>query len=503
MRRFKKILAATTAAALALGGPSGSFGAGFYPNLPVPGGQAYCYNTVNGVCQGTVPSGAPSVTGSETTEIDTGLSSGQFPQSENVPLSALGLPFGINRLVGGDMMTNLAQRLSTTKGIASLAGFSPTAAVVTADGWWAYSTGSQVTVTMASGTTEVLPALGSTKALRVARPSGQTPSGAICLGQTLDQNQAAPLIGQNAVFSFYELNGATQSAAGGAFTVQMSYSANAAAAGTQATLGFAGSVGSKYAIGTNAATFGTSGPTSQTAAAPIVQSVATQSTAAPTTVLGGGTVGANGFVTFAGSTTWTRYVVAATIPATIPGTTTAVTDVSVEVCFLPTATTSVTTDWIELQGLQLEAKPSAVTPTFPNGVITPTAFERRPASVEALIDLSYWWYNFESQTLITAVANSVNQSVTVTQCNVPFPVPMRIVPAVQYTSGFQAFTTTGYSAVNACTLAVEGTYSVVPSNTGTVVQCTATTIPAAGTANILTTLGTSSATGIISASALP
>jgi hypothetical protein len=478
-----------SALAIALGG-SLAWAAGFFPNVPVVGGPSYCNSFVNGTCAATTPAGASALTGSETIAADTGLAAGAIPQTELVPTSVLGLPFGINRLVGGDMMTNLAQRLSTTKGIASLASLTPTAAVMNADGWWEYSASGNTTVTMGSGTTEVLPALGSTKALRLARTSGTT-GAQMCLGQTLDQNQAAPLIGQNAVFSLYELNGAGQSATGGNFTIQMSYSANAAAAGTQATLGFAGSVGSKYAIGTNAGTFGTGGPTNQTATSPILVSGTT------------GTIGANGFVTIAGSTTWTRYAVAAPIPAFIPGTTTAVTDVSVEVCFTPAAATAITTDWIEVQGLQLEAKPSTVTPSLPSGVVSPTAFERRPASVESLIDYSYWYYNFENQSAITAVANCVNASVTVANCNVQFPVPMRIVPAVAYTSGFQAFTTTGYSAVNACTLAVAATYAVVPSNVGTVVQCTATTIPAAGTANILTSLGTSSATGIISASAYP
>jgi len=449
-----------------------------------------------------VPPGLQSLSGGEITEIDTGLPQGQYPQSENVPVALLGLPFGVNRLIGGDFTTNLAQRLSTAKGIASLAGITPTAAVMSADGWWVYSAAGTTTTTIASGTTEVLSALGTTKALRFARTTSTT-GAQQCVGQTLDQNQAAPLIGANAVFSFYELNGAGQSAVGGTFTAQISYSANTAAAGTQATLGYAGSVGSKYAIGTNAATFGSGGPTSQTAAVPVVQNVATQNTPAPTTVLGGGSVGANGFVTFAGSTTWTRYVVAAPIPANIPSTTTAVTDVSVEVCFTPTGTGASTTDWIELQGLQLEAKPSTPTMVFPSGVIGPTAFERRPASVEALIDYSYWYFNYENQAAINAVANCVDQSVTIAQCFVQFPVQMRIVPAVSLTSGFQIFTTTGYNAVNACTLAVNGTYAVVASATGTVVQCTATTVPAAGTPNILTSLGTSSATGIISASAYP
>ena len=136
-------------------------------------------------------------------------------------------------------------------------------------------------------------------------------------------------------------------------------------------------------------------------------------------------------------------------------------------------------------------------------MITPTAFERRPASVEALIDYSYWYYNFENQSIITAVATCENTSTTVANCFVPYPVPMRIVPAVQYTSGFQAFVQVGETSVNACTLAAAATYALVPNNLGTTVQCTATTLPAAGTANILSTLGTSSATGIISASAYP
>lgn len=478
------------AGVLATGCAAGALAAGFFPNVPVVGGVTYPSSIVNGVGQNYVPAGAPALTGSEMTNVDTGLANGAFPQSELVPVSALGLPFGVNRLVGGDFNTNLTQRLSTTKGIATLASITPTAAVMTADGWWEYSAAGTTTTTIASGSTEALPALGTTKALRFARTTSTT-GAQQCIGQTLDQNQSAPLIGSNAVFSFYELNGAGQSATGGAFTAQVSYSSNSAAAGTQATLGYAGSVGSKYAIGTNAGTFGTGGPTNQTAAVAIV---------APGNAA---TVGANQFVTFTGSTTWTRYVLPVTIPATIPGGTTAVTDVSVEVCFTPTGTGASTTDWIELQGLQLEAKPSAVTPALPSGVITPTAFERRPASVEALIDYSYWYYNFESQTLVAPVASCENTSTSVANCLVQFPVPMRIAPAVSYTAGFQAFAQVAETSVSACSaLATASTLTTVPSATGVLVGCTAS-VGAAGTANQLLSLGTSSATGVISASAEP
>ena len=488
MRFKRKILAGVLATATM--GVAVALAAGFFPNVPMVGGPQYCYNTVNGTCQGYVPAGAPALTGSETTAVDTGLSAGQFPQTELVPTSVLGLPFGVNRLVGGDFDTNLEQRLSTTKGIASLAGITATAATMSADGWWLYGKGtSSNTVTIASGTTEVLPALGSTHALRLARTSAAT--GALeCIGQTLDVNQSAPLIGSNAVFSFYELNGAGMSATGGAFTAEISYSSGTPAS-AQATLGYAGSQGSKYAIGTNASTFGASGPTNQTAAVPVL--VAGTS----------GIIGASGFVTIPGATTWARYAVAAPIPTVIPGTTTAVTDVSVQVCFTPTVATSITTDWIELQGLQLEAKPSTVTPTLPNGVITPTAFERRPASVESLIDLSYWYYNFESQTLVAPVASCENTATSVTNCYLQFPVPMRVAPVMQYTTGFTAFAQVGETSIGACSaLATASTTTTVPSPSGVLIACT-TTVGAAGTANQLMSLGTSSAVGIISASALP
>jgi hypothetical protein len=482
----------TGAAIVALGIGAAQAAGNLTNGLPVVGGTSYCNSTANGTCSVTVPAGAPSITGSELVPADTELAGGAFPQTEAVPLSSFGL--GNNRLIGGDMNTNLAQRLSTTKGIASLAGLSPTAAVMTADGWWTYAAAAGVTVTMASGTTEVLPALGTTKALRLARTSSGA-AGTMCLGQTLDQNQSAPLIGNNAVFSFWELNGAAMSAAGGVFTANISYS-SAAAAAAQATLGFAGSQGSKYAIGAQATVFGTSGPTNQTGAVPVLSGGTT------------GTIGANGFVTIAGSTTWTRYAFAAPIPAVIPGTATAVTDVSVEICFNPVLTTAITTDWIELQGLQLEAKPSTVTGALPNGVVSPSGFTRRFAADEALIDLSYWFYYFEDQALVSPVPGTrctTTTSTTAGVCQLTFPVPMRAAPVVKYTDGFQMFTSTAYTTLGAVTSLANyaNTLTTVPNNYGVMFIADASTLPAVGLTNFLMNLGTSSATGIISASANP
>jgi hypothetical protein len=310
----------------------------------------------------------------------------------------------------------------------------------------------------------------------------------MCIGQTLDAAASQPLIGNNAVFSFWESNGAAMSATGGGFTVNVDYTSAADAAATQATLGFAGANGSLFALGDVG--LASAGPTNMTRAI--------AGFSAGTT----GTVAA-GVATIQGSTTWTRYGVYAPIPVNVPGTTTPVTSVSVSICFAPTLTSAITTDWIEVEGLQLEAKSSAVTQFNPVGVTTPSAFERRSAALEQTLAQYYWYYNFENQTAITTVATCENTAATAANCLIPFPVSMRLAPIVKYTAGFQAFTTVGETAVGACSaLAASATYVTAPSTAGVLAQCTAS-VGAAGTANQLTTLGTSSATGIISASAEP
>ena len=177
---------------------------------------------------------------------------------------------------------------------------------------------------------------------------------------------------------------------------------------------------------------------------------------------------------------------------------------SVSICTTFVATTAITTDWIEIEGAQLEAKPSTPTSVLPAGVTSPSAFERRTAAQEQALAYSYWYYNFENQTAIVPVAPCTDVSITVANCELQLPFPMRIIPIAKYTTGFQLFTTTAYSAVGACTtLSNSASYATVPSAQSVLMNCTAGTVPAAGTANNLTTLGTSSATGIIVVSAEP
>lgn len=492
MKLFRNKLIAGLMAALVVLSPSFGIAAGNYSTWSVIGGPAFCGSQVTGstgqICGQTIPAGPPALTGSELIPLDTnGGNTGSPVQSAVVPSGLLGS--SLNRLVGGDFNTNLAQRLSTTKGIAALAAATLAPAIMTADGWWAYSTGSTGTFTIGSGATEVLPALNTTKALRVARPSGATPSGATCIGQTLDLNASSPLIGNNAIFSFYALNGATMSAANGQVTAQISYSSAADTAGTQAALGNAGGNGSKFALAGSAQA---GGPTNYTVATPVLTPGVT------------GSIAATGIVTIPLSTTWTRYSFAAPIPVNVPGTTTAVTNVSVQICALFVATTAVTTDWFEVQGLQLEPGSSAVTTALPNGIVSPKAFERRLPAIEAALEYSYLYFNYEQQSLgLTVNGPCENVAVTTANCIVTFPVPMRITPAVSFTVGFQAFAQVAETSLSACTAnSLSTSLASFASNTGFLMLCTAS-VGAAGTANEWMSLGTASATGIISASAEP
>lgn len=481
---FKKYLLASAAllASVGLAIAGGAFNG--FPIVGDPGNTTCLQIGNNGVCNQFSPAGPNALTGEELIPADTGNTG--MPQTVLIPSGLLGN--STNRLIGGDMTTNPAQRLSTTKGIASVAGLSPTAAVMTADRWWTIAPAAGVTVTIDStAATAVIPALNNTKALRLARTSSGA-AGNMCIGQTLDAAASQPLIGNNAIFSFWESNGSAMSATNGNFTVNVDYTSAADAAATQATLGFAGANGSLFALGDVGLL--SAGPTNMTRA------IAGASPGTTATVTAG-------VATIAGSTTWNRYAVYAPIPVNIPGTTTPVTSVSVSICFAPILTTAITTDWIEVNGMQLEAKPSTVTTLRPNGVISPGAFDKRPAAFEQTLAEYYWYYNFEDQAAIRTVATCENTSATVANCLIPFPVSMRIAPVVKYTAGFQAFAQVAETSVSACSaLAASASYVTVPSTTGALVACTAS-VGAAGTANQLTTLGTSSATGIISASAEP
>ncbi len=496
--------------------PVGLWAAGNWSTLPIVGSPAVCVSNVSGtggpsapylivpdntqgttqgICGQMMPAGPASLTGSELIPADTGLTGGQPPQTVVIPSGLLGA--ASNRIIGGDFDTNLAQRLNTTKGVTALATLSPTAAVITADRWWVVAPAAGVTATIDSTvSSSTVPALNNTKALRIARTTSGA-AGVVCVGQTLDAQAASPLLGNNAVFSFWEKNGAGQSATNGNITVNIDYTTVADGAGTQATLGYAGVNGSLFAQLDTGGTI--TGLTNAT------QGVTGLSPGTTGTVIAGLTSGSAAQIP--ASTTWTRYAVYANIPTTLTSSNTPVTEVSVSICFTPTATTAITTDYIELEGLQLEAASSVATVNMPAGIVSPKAFQRRDAVTEHGLEYYYWYFNYESQTLVAPVAGTSCLDVTTSlgACVLTFPVQMRITPAVKFTDGFQLFTSTAYTTLGAgSSLAVyTQTVTSVPSPSAIAFKLSATTTPAAGTANWLFSLGTSSATGIISASAEP
>ena len=487
--------------------PVGLWAAGNWSTLPIVGSPAVCVSNVSGtggptapylivpantqgttqgICGQVMPAGPIALTGSELIPADTGLGGGAPPQTVVIPSGLLGS--STNRLVGSNFDTNLAQRLNTAKGVTALATLSPTAAVITADRWWVIAPAAGVTATIDStAATATVPGLNNTKALRIARTSSGA-AGIVCVGQTLDKIAAAPLIGNNAIFSFYEESGATAPLS---LTVNVDYYTAADTAGTQATLGFAGGNGSLAALGDVG--LASAGPTNFTRAIAGVSpgTTGTVSTGVAT-------------IPVAAASTWNRYAVYAPIPVNAPGTTTPVTGVSVSVCWTPTATTAVTTDWIEIEDAQLEAASSAVTANLPAGIVSPKAYQVRDAALEHMLEYYYWYFNYEQQSLgltynfpcATVVAN------TTTNCGVTYPVPMRITPVVKWTDGFQVFQQVAQSSIIAGTgLGYSTTLASVGNNTGFLMSVTCGTC-ALG-ANSLMSLGTSSATGIISASAEP
>jgi hypothetical protein len=464
-----------------------------WSTLPIIGGASFCASTVTGtgslggitgqgqgstgsICGQTVPAGPPALTGVEMIPADTQLTGGAPPQSATVPSALLGaLNSKVNRLIGGDFGTNLWQR-----GTTPISATTATTATMTADRWWAYSSANTMTISKQTGAADTIPTLGLYASMRVDRPSG-TDVTPICVGQTLDKQAAAPLIGNNAIFSFYALAGSTFSPTASGLTVKVAYFTAADSAASQGTIQFAGGNSQTAALGTT---------TGYTAA---VGGVSPGTT---------GTV-ASGVATVPISTTWTRYAVYAPIP-TVNASGTAVTGVTVSLCETNVGT-GASTDWFEFTGAQVQAMPSTATAVLANGVISPTGFERRLAADEQFLQQAYSYVVVESAAALNIQGACAGSTTSIANCLIAFPAPMRIAPVAKYTAGFEACTTTACSSATVCTaLTTSATQAWAVSNKQAVVDCASSAgTPAAGTAFFLYDIGTGSATGVMSFSAEP
>lgn len=478
--RFRSLAVAAGLASVLVGG-SLAWAAGMFSGFPIAGGPSYC-SSVSGtgvgtgsgtfsgtqpgqfgqgspssgsggnfgvVCNVNVPAG-PEVSGTFLIPADTQFQQGQQPQTVLIPLAlAGGYNDRVNRLIGGDFNTNLWQRGTTPVSAAS-----PSTTVMGADRWAVYSSGNVVTVTKQTGASDTIPTLGFYASQRVNRPSG-TNNTQICVGQLLDTQASAPLIGNNAVFSFYALAGAGLSAvANNTVQAYIAYhtAADSATPGTN-TDSFMKAATTGY---TNAVAGGSSSP-------------ATTATVA------------SGAASIPITTTWTRYAVYAAIPATNAAGT-AITGVGVKLCYTPASGTGASNEWFEFLGAQLQALPSTASALLPAGVTAATGFERRTQAAETLLQQTYSYVLTDGAATVVyngfCVETTANTSAA---CTLNFPTTMRITPTttVGTATSFSARTATG--AANACTALTAVSASNTTSSAG--LLCTAAGTVAAGVAS--------------------
>lgn len=422
--------------------------AGLYTNgVPAAGGTQY-------------PSTLP-LTGNETLPADTNLTQGLNPASESISVNQIGsyagsLPSRGNALIGGDAGTNLWQRGTTGSSVTT---------TVTYGGpdRFAYWSGTNTAMTVTqSNTAAALPA-GYSQTFRMQRTASQTGVVQMCMAQEVESANSYQFQGTTAELDFHAYTGANFSAASSNMTAYIIY-------GTGTDEGM-----QKLAWGLNAGGGGSTAWTGQTNATAAVISLQAVST------LG-------------------RYAAVANIPATA-------TEIGIALCFTPVGTAG-TTDAIYFSGIQLIRNPAvagyasatvgyndaSTTASFPAA-----SFERRSQGLETELQQRYY-YELDESAAIYIVAPCAAVDTTHTNCIVPFPAPMRIAPTMTYANGFASPTTTSQATLGACTtLASAATVtSTVASLTSVLINCTATTIPAAGVASFLYS---NNSTGKIKASA--
>lgn len=344
-----------------------------------------------------------------------------------------------NFLDNGSMQ--ISQR-GTSAATCALNGAAITSAAYAADRW-----GCEVNVAVGAGQLTTIsatptPPPGFANALKLVRNSGALTQPQ-CVYQEVPTSKAVMLQGQTATFSAY----------------------------VQALAGLAADQGS----------------TTQTVNFLIITGTGTDQglgtwTASPalTPAWTGVATAVNTSIALPTSPVWARYSTTAQIPITA-------TEIAVAICFTPTATGAGTTDGFAFTGAQLEAGNVVNTFTF-----------RTPA--EDLLIAQTYLFRLAESAAITPYAPCASVDVTHTNCYLKFPTTMRGVPTMTYTAGFASPTTTSQATLGACSaLATAQTVaSAAPNAEGVLINCTATTIPAAGVASFLYS---NNGSGVINASA--
>lgn len=417
------------------------FAAGIYSMLPIVGGASFCGSTVSGtgnlggltgqgqgtlgsICGQTIPAGPPFLTGSEIVAADTGLGGGASPQTVAIPVPMLGNYWGTPR----NFLDNGALNVTNTNGTGTVTCAAAAAIAVTgmsADRW-----GCQANVTSGAGRTAIVtsspsPPAGFTNSMKVFRTSGALTQ-PVCVMQEVTTPQSVQLSGQTVTFSFYA----------------------AALAGLAADNN--SQIQAVVFTGTGTDQGLTTAPTASPAITPAWTGIATALN--QTQVV---------------TTAFTRYAFQAAIPATA-------TEIGVAICFTPTATGAGATDGFAFTGAQLERAPGA------------TAFEFR-SKTEEIAKAQAFFYTIAEGAATTVRAMCMASTTTLAICGLQFPVPMYAVPTMSYTNGFATATTTAGSTLGACNTLRTSTLVTgnAASTMGVMVDCVATTVPAAGSADYL------------------
>ena len=178
---------------------------------------------------------------------------------------------------------------------------------------------------------------------------------------------------------------------------------------------------------------------------------------------------------------WARYSATFQVGATV-------TEAAVALCWTPTVGgTAGATDGFRFTGVQLEQGTAA------------SAYEFRNYNDELRTAQAYYYQVTETAT-IWPVAPCSAVDTSHTNCFVALPVTMRAAPAITLANGFASPTSTTQATLGACTTLTAATTvtSTVGGTGGILVNCAATTIPAAGVASFLYS---NNGSGVIRASA--
>lgn len=357
-----------------------------------------------------------------------------------------------NLLIGGDSSTNLYQRGTTGSSVTTTLTYG-------GPDRWAYWSGASTAMTVSQDTTAAdLPSqLNYRSAFKMARTSGQTGVVQMCMMQVVESANAYALSGQTAEIDFHATAGANFSAAGSAMTVYLITGTGADQAASTA------------AFNLNAGGGGSSLWTGQ-----VNTGVAVTITAANN-----------------------RYTVAIPSPA---GTT----EAAVALCYTPVGTAG-TNDYIAFSAIQLTRNSALTTAAGTAGaVLTPNdgrakSFARRTQQVETAMQQRYYYQITESATAATMRGSCTNLTSSISNCIVPFPVSMRIVPTVTYTTGF-GIAVAAQTSMGACTAnATSTTATSVASPLSVLMSCA--TSAAGGALGTSTTWGDAGGTGTIKSSA--